>query len=85
MVEKSICGQVAITVEAFAGKIVYFHNVVGYCRDFLSFMFFFEVHTIDVFRKKLIADCTYFPLLGRGSIGGGRARGSSSRFGSGLT
>ena len=64
MVEQSVCGQIAITVKAFASEIVYFHNVVGYCWDFLSFMFFFEVHAIYIFRKKLITDCTYFPLLG---------------------
>lgn len=63
MVEQSICGQIAIAIEAFASEIVYFHNVVGYCWDFLSFMFFLEVHTIDILRKKLIADCTYLPLL----------------------
>lgn len=85
MVEQGICGQIAVTVEAFASKIVYFHNIVGYCWDFLSFVFFFEVHTIDIFRKELITDCTYFPLLSCGSITWRRAGGSCGRFGTGLT
>ena len=63
MVDQDICGQIAVTVDTFASKIVYFDNVVSYFWDFVSFLFLFKLNTIDILRKKLVTDCTYFPLL----------------------
>ena len=51
MVDQDICGQIAVTVDAFASKIVYFDNVVSYFWDFVSFLFLFKLNTIDILRK----------------------------------
>ena len=59
MIDQDICGQIAVTVDAFASKIVYFDNLVSYFWDFISFLFLFKLNTIDILRKKLVTDCIY--------------------------
>jgi hypothetical protein len=64
---------------------VYFHNVVSYGWDFLSFMLLFEVNAIDILREKLVTDCTDFPLLSGTVVAWRRACGGWWRFRTGLT
>ena len=59
MIDQDICGQIVVTVDAFASKIVYFDNVVSYFWDFIRFLFLFKLNTIDILRKKLVTDCIY--------------------------
>lgn len=54
MVEQSVCGQITITVKAFASEIVYFHNVVGYSGTFSALCSF--------------SKCTLYTFSGKSSL-----------------